>query len=75
MKECFQYLHRLPARSLRVSFVGFADQVVDITNKTSVDIRMSTTSTQLDEVVVVGYGQQSRSKITGAVTTIKSSGK
>ena len=59
------------ARSLRVSFVGFADQVVDITNKTSVDITMSTTSTQLDEVVVVGYGQQSRSKITGAVTMLK----
>jgi TonB-linked SusC/RagA family outer membrane protein len=57
--------------SLRFSSIGFADQVVNIANRTSIDVTMSSKNAVLDEVVVVGYGQQSRSKITGAVTTLK----
>ena len=58
---------------LVISSVGFANQEVNIVGKTTLNLSLSQQSRQLDEVVIVGYGQQQRSRVTGSVSTLRSS--
>jgi TonB-linked SusC/RagA family outer membrane protein len=51
-------------------FIGFADQEILIENKTSINVTMEEETFGVDEVVVVGYGTQKKSDITGSVTTV-----
>ena len=53
------------------SFVGFATQEFRVGSQTVVDIVLVEDSRQIEEVVVVGYGTQKRSNITGSVTSVK----
>ncbi len=55
---------------LVISFVGMTQQEITIDNQTTLAIRLAESQQKLDEVVVVGYGQQSRSTLTGSVTSI-----
>jgi TonB-linked SusC/RagA family outer membrane protein len=54
------------------SFVGFTSQEVAVTNGESLSIKLEAQDKSLDEVVVVGYGTQSRALVTGAVGQITS---
>ena len=54
------------AKTLIISSVGFADQEVAITGNT-LDIVLNQVEKQLEEVIVVAYGEQNKSKITGAI--------
>lgn len=60
------------AKALIFSFVGMAPREVSIEGKTSLSIVMQLSNKALDEVVVVGYGTQKRSLITGAVSSVSS---
>lgn len=60
------------AASLMVSYVGYVTQEVPIAGKSTVEVLMRTLSTDLSQVVVVGYGTQSRKDVTGATKTLKS---
>ncbi len=53
------------------SFIGFNSQEVTVGNQSVLNITMVTDIKSLDEVVVVGYGTQKRSDITGAVSKFK----
>ncbi|TGD80776.1 SusC/RagA family TonB-linked outer membrane protein [Hymenobacter wooponensis] len=55
-----------------VSSIGFVAQELSVAGRTSLTIQMVTDSKALDEVVVVGYGTQKRSDITGAVGSVSS---
>ncbi len=55
---------------LAVSFIGYESMEIPVENRTSVEISMSESAVGLDDVVVVGYGQQKRVNVTGAVGTI-----
>jgi TonB-linked SusC/RagA family outer membrane protein len=58
--------------SLIFSYVGFAPQTVTIGDRTSINITMQTVSpSTLEEVVVIGYGTQKKSHLTGAVSKYK----
>ncbi len=57
--------------TLIFSFVGFAAQTVEIGEKTSVNITMVAAVTSNDEVIVIGYGTQKKSHLTGAVSKYK----
>jgi iron complex outermembrane receptor protein len=59
------------ATTLVVSYVGYANQEVNISGKTSVNIKLLTSSTQLTDVVVVGYGTVRKKDLTGAVASIQ----
>ncbi len=48
--------------ALIFSFVGFASQEVVVGNRTTLDIVMSENVNALEELVVVGYGEQSRKR-------------
>lgn len=52
------------------SFVGYSTQEMIVGNKTSLNIILKTDIKALDEVVVVGYGTQSRRNVTGSVARV-----
>ncbi len=54
------------------SFIGYTTQEVQVGSQTSINVTMVTDVQSLQEVVVVGYGEQKKATITGAVTSIKS---
>lgn len=55
---------------LEVSYIGFISQNITITNQTQLDIVMQVDTSELDEVVVVGYGTQRKSLITGSISKV-----
>ena len=58
--------------TLLITTIGYKKQRVDISQKTSFNIFLESENKDLEEVVVVGYGTQSKRNITGAVSNIKS---
>ena len=57
---------------LVISYTGYEDQEITVGNRTTIDIQMAESISLIDEVVVVGYGTQKRSKISGSVATVTS---
>ncbi|MEZ0483557.1 SusC/RagA family TonB-linked outer membrane protein [Fibrella aquatica] len=57
---------------LVVSFVGYKSQEITVGGQTQLNIKLLADEQALDEVVVVGYGTQSRGTVTGAVAAVKS---
>src|SRR5690554_1360331 len=57
--------------TLVFSFIGFETQSIAIGERNVIDVALSEDLTSLDEVVVVGYGTQRKSDLTGAVTTLQ----
>jgi len=56
---------------LTYSFIGFDSQDIQVAGRASINITMVEEMKGLDEVVVVGYGSQTRSKMTSAISTVK----
>ena len=59
-----------PTATLIFSYVGFETQEVAVNNRTTINISLSENSTALEDVVVVGYGTQSRAAVTGAISSV-----
>ena len=59
------------AKILIVSFVGYVSQEITIGNQTNFDITLEVDNASLEEIVVVGYGTQEKSDVTGSVSGIK----
>ncbi|WP_369014856.1 SusC/RagA family TonB-linked outer membrane protein [Flavobacterium anhuiense] len=58
--------------TLVFSFMGFEDQAVKLDGtKNNYSIKMMSTTTNLEQVVVVGYGKGSRKNLTTAVSSVK----
>lgn len=55
---------------LVVSFIGFITREVPVEGQTTLNIQLEEDLASLEEVVVVGYGTQKRSSLTGAVTAV-----
>ncbi|EPR69433.1 SusC/RagA family TonB-linked outer membrane protein [Cyclobacterium qasimii] len=55
---------------LKFSAIGFKPQEISIGNQTNIDVTLETALGALDEIIVVGYGEQSREKLTSAVSTL-----
>jgi TonB-dependent starch-binding outer membrane protein SusC len=62
-----------PAGSvLTASFIGMAEKEFTVTSSaTTITIELDPLPNSMDEVVVVGYGTQKRSVVTGAISSIK----
>jgi TonB-linked SusC/RagA family outer membrane protein len=58
--------------TLVISSVGYANQEVAISTQSNITVSLQTVTTNLNEVVVVGYGTARRKDVTGAVTTVTS---
>ncbi|RYY25299.1 MAG: SusC/RagA family TonB-linked outer membrane protein, partial [Sphingobacteriaceae bacterium] len=53
------------------SFIGFLSQEVVVKGQTVLNITLLEAAKSLNEVVVVGYGQQSRATVTSAITKVE----
>jgi TonB-linked SusC/RagA family outer membrane protein len=56
--------------SLVFSFIGFESQTIALGGRSVIDVILKEDMASLDEVVVVGYGEQKRSDITGSVASL-----
>ena len=58
--------------TLVVSFLGYESAEVKVNGLSKLEITLKDKTTQLNEVVVVGYGKSSRKMLSSAITTVKS---
>lgn len=58
--------------TLVFSFIGFETQTIEAGDQSVIDITLNEDMASLDEVVVVGYGEQSKVRVTGSVSSVKS---
>lgn len=58
--------------SLTFSFVGFVSQTIVVGAQATIDVALEMDTDLLDEVVIVGYGVQKKSDLTGSVASLKS---
>jgi TonB-dependent starch-binding outer membrane protein SusC len=68
-----EYKLTLPenAKTLVISFVGYLPQEITIGNQSVINVVLKSDILTLSEIVVVGYGQQRKSDITGAISSVK----
>jgi TonB-linked SusC/RagA family outer membrane protein len=59
---------------LTASFVGYTSQTITLGSNKNIEIRLvyDRSASTLDEVVVVGFGTQKKSNVTGAISSVKS---
>jgi TonB-dependent starch-binding outer membrane protein SusC len=62
-----------PSDVLVISFIGYKSQEIAVGNQTSLDINLEADLTTLNEVVVVGYGEQKRATLSGSVSVVSGS--
>ena len=55
---------------LQFTYVGYLTQEVTVGNSTVIDVSLESDTKILEDVVVVGYGEQDEKDVTGAVTKI-----
>ncbi len=55
---------------LEVSYVGYQSKTVPVDGQHTLNIILTRTSSSLNELVVVGYGTQKKSDVTGAISSI-----
>ncbi|MBV9772466.1 MAG: TonB-dependent receptor [Gemmatimonadetes bacterium] len=58
--------------TLTVTGAGFAPGTVTLNGQSNILVHLTTTSVQLEGLVVVGYGTQKRSDVTGSVASVSS---
>ncbi|PPK87096.1 TonB-linked SusC/RagA family outer membrane protein [Neolewinella xylanilytica] len=56
--------------TLIISFIGYESMNVEVEGRTEIDVNLRPASGTLEEVVVIGYGEQKRSDLAGAVSEI-----
>ncbi len=59
-----------PDAILVFSYLGFKTQELEVNNRNTIDVTLSNDMEALDDVVVVGYGTQRKSDLTGAVGVV-----
>lgn len=56
--------------NLLISYIGYIQQKITPGNKSRIDIVLVEDTKKLEEVVVIGYGTQKKSDVSGSVTTV-----
>lgn len=59
--------------NLEISYMGMKTQVIQVTTNAPLHIRMEQEVTEMDEVVVIGYGEVQKRDLTGAIGSVKAS--
>lgn len=57
---------------IMISFIGFSNQVVEYAGQATLNVSLQEDATQLQEVVVIGYGTTTKKDATGAVDVVSS---
>lgn len=61
-----------PNAKIQVSFIGYITQTVTVGSQSNIKVTLKEDAQALDEVVVVGYGVQKKSDVTGSVGSVNS---
>ena len=66
------YQLNVPSSSavIAVSFVGYTTQEIPVNGKREINVELAPSTTELEEVIAVGYGQAKRADFTGSIATI-----
>ena len=68
-----RYTLTVPANSkIAFSFIGYVTQVLDVNGRTRINVTLNEDTVLLDDVVVVGFGTQTKANLTGAVSSVDS---
>ena len=59
-------------QTLSISFIGYVTQEVTVDGRAHYEVTLNENSELLEDVVVVGYGVQKKSNLTGAISQVKS---
>ena len=62
-----------PSQTLVFTFLGYVAQEVNVDNQKSITIKLQPNATNMNEVVVVGYGTQRKATVTGSVASVTNS--
>ncbi|WP_316831098.1 TonB-dependent receptor [Pedobacter aquatilis] len=61
-----------PANATLVfQYLGYTAQEIPVNNRTTINVELASSSQQLEQVVVVGYGTQRKIDVTGSVASVK----
>ena len=58
------------SKKLKISYVGMKPQVVNVSGKSVINVKLEDDATSLNDVVVIGYGAVKKKDLTGAVATV-----
>lgn len=61
-----------PSPILTISYVGYTTQEIEVNGQKDIQIVLKEDNEQLEEVVVIGYGVQKKSDLTGAISQVSS---
>lgn len=64
------FIQTTPNATLVFSYMGYASKEINIGNHKELTVMLEEKSESLDEVVVIGYGVQKKSDITGAISSV-----
>lgn len=68
----FFEIEAAPNEELVFTYIGFKQQSIKVAKNKNIDIALTPEENSLSEVVVVGYGTQKKSMLTGAVASVRS---
>lgn len=57
--------------AITISFIGYKTLTVSVGEQSTVDVALESDAQTLEEIVVVGYGEQKKTDITGATANVK----
>lgn len=60
------------SKKLKISYVGMKPQVVNVSGKSVINVKLEDDATSLNDVVVIGYGSVKKKDLTGSVATVNS---
>lgn len=67
-----KYTISVPANGTLVfTYIGYTTQELPVNNQTTLNATLASSSQQLEQVVVVGYGTQRKIDVTGSVASVK----
>ena len=57
---------------LQISYIGMKTKTVETTGKSTINVKLEDETTNLEDLVVIGYGSVRRKDLTGSVATVSS---
>ncbi len=57
-------------QSIEVTYLGYQTQIIEFTGQDFFNVSMEEDLSELDEIVVVGYGTQKKSNLTGSISKV-----
>ena len=60
-----------PDDVLKITFIGYEDEVFPVKGRSRANITMNPTEENLEEVTVVAFGEQKKESVVGSITTVR----